>query len=192
MNRAAMRVLAPNANMSTAYCKMPLDPDEPDLQLSDTFVLHPTTVVPNLPDEGDRQAVRTITFAEGLELDFTPQDYFGFPYANLASTKIAPDANGLCFVDSSNNLEALFAFSPEGDVRGKFPMRVSNSTGLAPNTVVDLYILGGLNCTLEDGTHLEEADWHQYGTGTVSADGTTIDAEEAGLPCLTWFGYAAR
>ena len=37
----------------------------------------------------------------------------------------------------------------------------------------------------------QEGEWVPFGTGTVSADGTTIESDAgSGLPCLTWFGYA--
>ena len=41
-----------------------------------------------------------------------------------------------------------------------------------------------------DGTMVEEADWEQFGTGNVTADGTFITSNAATpLPYLSWFGY---
>ena len=53
----------------------------------------------------------------------------------------------------------------------------------------EIRIAGAKNSALPilAATLLEEADWHAYGTGAVSADGMTITGDP--LPCITWLGY---
>ena len=60
-------------------------------------------------------------------------------------------------------------------------------TAQASGTDVSLWVLGGLDCTLANDTHLEEGDWHRFGTATVSGDGSRIEGDP--LPCLNWVGY---
>jgi hypothetical protein len=85
----------------------------------------------------------------------------------------------------------LYAFGPETDVAGDgFGVSLPNDLGLAGGATANLYILGGLSTTV--GTEsVEEGEWHLYGQGTVSADGSRIIAEGVnGLPYLSWLGVA--
>jgi len=112
-------------------------------------------------------------------------------YEELAATRLAPTTDGLCFLDAPESLEAVYAFSPEGDLKeSTAALRIPNSTGLAADTVVDLYVLGGLSCSLASGAKVKEGDWVKFGQATVSSDGSVIEASgENGLPCINWFGY---
>ena len=97
-------------------------------------------------------------------------------------------------MDRADPPDGLWAFWPESAVDGVgFPVRIPNTGNLAAGTQVDLFVLGGLECNLDDGTHVPEGVWSQYGTGTVRADGAVIESDAgSGLPCFTWFGYRAR
>ncbi len=190
------RVLVPLADQSTQYCHVGLPPDDSAvLTISEPIVLYPTVRATTLPPLGDADAARAVVFEDGLSIDVTPSKYFaaGEGYAGLAAGEIDPNGKGLCFLEGQS-VDALYAFSPEGDVlNGAFPIRVPNKTALAPGAKVSMFVLGGLDCHLADGTLVEEAEWHEYGTGTVDQAGQFIVSDPSGhLPCLTWFGYKAQ
>ena len=65
----------------------------------------------------------------------------------------------------------------------------NNQYGYAPGTTISIWLLGGLDCTL-DGEHIEEGKWEQVATATVDESGTTITTDFQ-LPCLTWIGIKA-
>jgi hypothetical protein len=191
VSEATLRSLKPGADSSTTYCHAAAPQGQPVITLSEPLVLFDTERAVELPPAGDGGAQREVVFADGLALDVIPDNFFGGGdgYDGLAVRKLSP--GGLCFLEGQPTPEAVYAFSPEGDIDGEgFPVRIPNEANKAPGSQVQLYVLGGLGCTLTDGTILEEASWHNFGTATVSADGTTIESDEgSSLPCLTWFGY---
>jgi hypothetical protein len=188
------RVLVPGTDRSTMYCHIAL-PAEGSTVISNTesIVLYPTTRATDLPEEGVVTDERTVTFADGLQIDVIPDIFFGAGegYAGLAVGEIA--AEDLCFMEGKT-ADAIYAFSPEGDVLdGAFPIRVPNKTGLAPGAKAVFSVLGGLDCHLPDGELVPEAEWTDYGTGTVDEAGEFIVSDDDGhLPCFTWFGYRAQ
>lgn len=194
----AMRGLAPSCGSATMYCHIELpasDSEDSVIRVDDPYVLFDTVAATDLPEMGDG-GVRTVRFADGLEIDFEPSRYYatGDGYAQLGAAAVPLDARGLCFADDIEGFAALYAFYPEGDVEGEaFPIRLPNTAALEPGTEVDFWTLGGLDCTLPDGELLQEANWVRWGTGTVSADGEQVVSDEGcGIPCLNWFGYRPR
>lgn len=192
MARATLRALLPESGRAATYCEVDLCCSEGVLQLEAPLVLVDTRDPAHLPSLGDESQERTVVFASGLELDVVPARYFGDSYEALSGRRVDPASSALCFIGQEIDFEALQAFSPEGDVRGEgFAMRIPNGTGLPAGTAVDLYVLGGLSCTLADGSTVPEGQWARFGAGTVRADGDMIEASGAdGLPCLGWLGYA--
>lgn len=193
MESAAVRVVVPYTDLATLYCGVRLPPDEPAVEVSGPYVLYQTQPAVTLPEEGDGQELRTVAFADGLEIDVAPARFYGAGdgYQALAARRFAGDAVELCFSDDTMSFEGIYALSPEGDVGGQpFALRIPNSTALAPEAVVDLYVLGGITCSLGDGTGVAPAEWRRYGQAAVDTAGDSIVADAAaGLPCFTWFGY---
>ncbi len=185
---ATMRSLVPGADSSTFYCHIEGEASEPIVRLDFPVVIHPTERATTLPPEGDTTASRTVVFGDGLEIDVVPDDFFA-SYERLAANEVDP--SDLCFLEGKDEPMAVYAFSPEGDIDGAgFPVRLPNTKGLAAGAIVDLYVLGGLSCTLADGTALAEAEWAQFGTGTVTEDGSMIASDPgSNLPCVNWMGY---
>lgn len=196
---AAMRVLLPGADRATNYCHVDLTSLEDGsvvLHIEAPVVLFDTERAWAIPPEGDASTSRRVIFPDGLGIDVVPSQFFGSGdgYAGLAARRIPADTPGLCFLEGQPPPDGLYAFTPEGDVfEGQFPARFPNATGLAPGTEVTLSVLGGLDCTLADGSGVEEAEWRDFGTGIVSDDGQWVQTNpDSGLPCLTWIGYRAQ
>lgn len=189
VDHGSMRMLRPAGGYATTYCQLTIA-NPPVVSLPAALQLYPTTVVNGLPPVGDMAAARDVTFPGGLVASIVPNDTY-VEYSELAAKKLGPGDPVPCFLEGLPAPEGLWAFSPEGDITGPgAPLRIPNSTGLTPGSTVRLFVLGGLDCTLEDGSLVPESEWREYGNGTVSADGTVI--EGARLPCLTWFGYRAQ
>ena len=187
VDEVTSRVLQPLANRATQYCLNPL-PQSTILQVEEPIVLYSTEPATTVPS-----GAGTVVFADGMEIDVDPALLFS-DITKVAAGKVDPSARGLCFLEGEPTPDALYTFSPEADVvDGTFPIRVPNDKGLAAGAKVDLFVLGGLDCHLADGSLVEEAHWEQYGTGTVDPSGAFI-ASDAGshLPCMTWFGYQAQ
>ncbi|OGQ90205.1 MAG: hypothetical protein A2289_03745 [Deltaproteobacteria bacterium RIFOXYA12_FULL_58_15] len=187
---ADMHARLPNSHRTATYCRMDLEGGACPLFAARPFVLFPTTPATTLPPLGNADAVRTVVFADGLEIDLVPSGiYPSGRYEDLAVAKIATDAAGLCFLEGAPVVLALYGFSPEGDVKDtNFPVRIPNGAGLDADTEVDLWVLGALNCTVA-GTSVGEGVWMNFATAAVDASGTLIEAE---IPCLSWFGYSLR
>ena len=189
MHRATSRVLLPLTDNGTLYCEVELPLDAAVVDLDFDYTLFGTTPATTLPERGDESAVRTVVFADGLEIDVIPQQTFGDDYARLAAVAVAGSEVPSCVHKGTLDFEAAYWFSPEGDVAGRFAMRIPNQTGLPAGTPVELWVQGGLTCAVDDTT-LEEAAWMKFGTAEVDADGATITVDaENGLPCLGTFGY---
>jgi len=193
MDKAAMRVLLPRAGRATAYCQMDVA-SGPASRLYTPSVLPLATPAVDLPPEGDPDTKRPVTFDDGLVLQVTPSLYYSGSgsYDRLAGRHVPPDAVGLC--GEASTFDGLYAFYPEGEIEAPgFDVAIPNRTGLAAGTAVDLFVLGGLECSLFDGTAVPEATWAKFGEGTVSADGSTIESTPgSGLPCFTWLAYRAK
>lgn len=185
LQQVTLRSLVPNEPRATSYCLIDIDGAPNELMVSDPIRLFDTTAATTVPPPGDTAQERTVVFADGMEMDIVPDSFFG-AYDQLSSAQIPPDSEGICFLPPNHNTARLWGFYPEGNIiRGAVPIRIPNDLGLTAGQTAPLFVLGGLSCELADGTLLEEGEWHEYGVGTVSADGTTIEGE---LPCLNWFG----
>ena len=191
-NEATLRALAPGADRATMYCHVEIDGRGPIVAIDPPLVLYSTVRATDLPAIGDSATERTVAFSDGLEVDVVPDQMFitGDGYDRLAASRLDDIAADLCFLDGTPVLVGLYAFSPEGDVSGdNFSVRIPNTTGLAAESSVSFYVLGGLDTRLPDDTVIPEATWQQYGTGVVSSDGSTVNGD---LPYFSWLGYRAQ
>ena len=199
IEQVAIRVLLPQTRRAAVYCEIDLTDsaltDEGIVRIDEPVVLFDTQPATTLPPEGDATATRTVEFADGLSLEVEPVRFHGTgdSYAGLGSFRVDVETRGLCALDGVEPFDGVYAFSPEGDVTGAgFPLSIPNSTHLDPGSRVELYALGGLVYRLADGTAVPEAEWRQFGHGTVSSDGAAIESDPGdGLPFLTWLGYRA-
>lgn len=186
MEQAAMRVLAPGQPFATTYCHVALGAESAVLELSEPFALH--AVEPGaVPARGDLTMERPVVLAGGLTLELAPDAFADLAdYDALASGRYAALP-----CDLSADVIAAWAFSPEVRLDGGAAITLDDSLGLAPDTEVELVIVGGLETTLIDGTPVPEAELGVIGTGRVSADGTRIETS-ARLPYLSWLGIRPR
>jgi hypothetical protein len=192
-----MRVLRPGTGQATNYCVADVTDTGADhvLRTPDPYVVYATDAaqVPTIGD--DLLAVKTIQYADGLQVDVVPDRMFptSGTIEQARARLIETDDRGLCFVDRAAPPDRLWAFWPEAAVDGAgFAVHIPNTDNLPAGSQVELFVLGGLECSLEDGTHIAEGNWTPFGTGTVRADGAYIDSDAgSGLPCFTWFGYKA-
>jgi hypothetical protein len=180
---------------ATMYCEADLNGDSPDHNVLEPFILHELNPPQDLPALGDEEEIRTVVYADGLEVDFKPFDIFasGGGYNALTARFFSPETEGFCHLESTTvEFEGLYAFAPESNIIGQstFPIRIPNKTQAAPGTTYDLYILGGLQCQLKDRSHVGESEWKLFGQGQVNPEGTFIvTGEGEGLPCLNWLAY---
>ena len=192
MAETTMRIIYPLTDRATMYCHADLSMGGPILEVAEELKLYDTVPATTLPDEGDGDSEVTVVFSDGLEIDIVPSVYYGpdaEAYGRLAAARLDDEAGTLCFLEHQPDLDGLYALSPEGDVNGEsFPIRIPNSTDLAGDTFVTLYVLGGLSTVLENDTQVPEGEWFRYAVGQVSSDGEYIDGE---LPYFSWFGYSA-
>lgn len=191
MQSMVMRAVAPGTSYAASYCHVDVSADEPIVDIPDPVVLYDTVPAQTLPPAGQTDQPRTVVFEDGLELEVTPDDFFG-DYSMLASKKVLANQPRPCFLPAGEAFDGVYALGPEEDISGDgFPVRIPNETNLAPGTVVDLYVLGGLFCQLPGAPEpIEEGRWEQYGTATVNATGDFIEGGR--LPCVNWFGYKAQ
>jgi len=184
-----MRILLPASGRASMYCDA--SSAEAIVRLGEPLVLFDTD--PAVAGTGgDLDAARDVVFADGTALvGFVPNDYFGSDPDALGMKRVDPAARGLCFLDEETPPPAaVLAFYPEGALLAPVDMRLPNDLGLPAGSQVIFSVLGSLDCTLADGSHVPEAKWQDYGTGTVSADGTTIVSDPgSGVPCINWMGY---
>ena len=191
MSSATLRLFAPGRPLATIYCGVDLAA-QGDLTLADTGRLFRLRAPENAPEFCDDSTAQTVSLDGGLTVDVQPSllsDAAG-DLPLLSAAKIDPTAEGLCFLGAEAPA-MLYAFGPETDVAGDgFGFSLPNDLGLAAGATANLFILGGLSTTV--GTEsVEEGEWHLYGQGTVSPDGSRIVAEGVnGLPYLSWLGVA--
>ena len=163
-----------------------------DLVLRDPFVLYATVPVPNPPEVDNDEVEYTFTFHTGMEMDLIPWD-LNSDYQRLGIRPVDTDERGLTFLAGHPLPDLLFAMSPDSSVYGDgAPIRIPNTLGLAAGAKVDLFFTAGVGCK-DDGELVVEGEWINYGTGTVSADGTTIASDpDSGLTCVSWLGVTAQ
>ncbi|MEE2755271.1 MAG: hypothetical protein VYA30_01365 [Myxococcota bacterium] len=190
LTKAAFRVIKPGSGRAPMYCNAPLDmaADSTRIIMETPYVLYAGLPPADLPELGDEMMSRRITFQNGVQLDLTPFDLVS-PYEELGMRTVGVDERGLCFLEGQTPPARLYAFTPDSTIYGEATVRFPNETELAPNSKVDISILGGLGCE-RNGEHVAEGAWESVGTGTVSEDGMHIESDEGTvLTCLTWVGY---
>jgi hypothetical protein len=190
LDQVGMRVVAPGANRATAYCPMDFS-QGPAIILEEPSVLPFALPATDLPPLGDEDEKRDVTFADGLVLEVTPSLLFSgsVRYDRLSARRIPTDAVGLC--GGAETFDGLYVSYPEDRIEPPgFALRIPNTTDLPAGAPVDLFVLGGLDCKLHDGTLVQDGVWAKFGEGRVTEDGATILSNEgAGLPCTNWMGY---
>jgi hypothetical protein len=180
---------------ATMYCEADLGGGSPNVSVDAPFILYALDIPQVLPTLGDEEEVRTVVFADGLELDFRPFDIFasGGGYNAMAAKHFEVDTPGFCHLETTTvEFDGVYGFSPESNIIGQsnFPLRMPNRDDAAPGTEYELYILGGLQCQLQDRSHVGESEWKLFTTAVVNDEGTFIEtAEGEGLPCLNWLAY---
>lgn len=190
LERAAMRVVAPRQPLGAVYCPFALEGTEPVIALEEAFAL-PATAPAEVPPEGDPAAPREVRFPGGVTLTLAPDALLGADaYERLAGGPVPVEATA-CFAEGRPLLGA-YTFTPEGTLATPAAVALPNDAGLPPGASVDLYVLGGLDTRLVDGTPVEEAELARFGAGTVSADGARIVSDEASLPYLSTVAWQAR
>ena len=192
MASATLRLFAPARPLATIYCGVDLATAEGDITLSDTGRLFRLRAPENAPDFCDNAVAQSVSLDGGLSLEVLPAllSNAADDLPQLSAAKIDPASEGLCFL-GADAPALLYAFGPETDVAGDgFAFSLPNDLGLAAGASANLFILGGLSTTVGTAT-VEEGEWHLYGQGTVSADGSRIVADGVnGLPYLSWLGVA--
>jgi len=191
LTRAEMRALAPGQSLATTYCPVEFSGLGPIFDLPEPYVLHPV-VAATVPPVGDETAPREVPFADGVILTVAPEDFASDDdYLALAGAPVDVAATE-CFADGEA-FDGAYVFEPEGELRNGASVSIPNDAGLAPGAVVDLYILGGLDTLLLDGTMVPEGEVATIGTATVSADGARIESDDETLvPYLSWLLWTAR
>jgi hypothetical protein len=190
MSEATLRLFAPARPLATIYCGVDLAAAEGDITLADTGRLFRLQPPENAPDFCDNAVAQSVSLDGGLTVEVLPSllsDPAG-DLPQLLAAKVDPTAQGLCFL-GADAPAMLYAVGPETDVAGDgFGFSLPNDLGLAAGATANLFILGGLSTTV--GTEsVKEGEWHLYGQGTVSADGSRIVAAGVnGLPYLSWLG----
>lgn len=184
------RAFLPGSSFGTTYCHSDLQVEDGILSIPDPLILYEVEPAAALPPEGDPEAPRTVTVADGLEIDARPAPMFG-TYEGLGGTRIDETT---CF--SGAGLDGLYALTPEsgtfrfGTEEVGFPVRIP--TTLPDGTTVDLLVLGGLDeFDLPSGQRLTEGAFEVFGTGTV-VDGMVVSDPGSELPYLSWLGFRAQ
>ena len=190
--RGALRMIAPGRSLATTYCPLELPGAATVVELGEAFALQPVRPAIALPTRGEGSQPREVSFEGGLTLTLAPDDLsLSDAYEALEGAPVPVDP-APCFAQGQA-LDGLVAFRPEVDIAGGAALRIPNDAGLAPGAVVDLFVLGGLETQLLDGTDIEEAELVRFGSATVDSAGEAIVSDAGSeLPYLSWLGWAAR
>jgi hypothetical protein len=192
IDRLALRVLVPAASRPTTYCELDLSAARGGF-LGDPapLVVYSATAPLDLPPEGDPAAARVVTFEGGVAMTVTPENIA--PPADYSELAMHTGTGPLpCFARDAG-VTRVFGFYPEAFVDAELPLAIPNDDDLAPGTVVDMFVLGGLGTLLPSGEPVDEAKFVAYGTATVTADGRSIQTDPgSGVPYLSWLGYRPR
>lgn len=181
-----------NGSFADTFCDVDVAGADPRADFSnDPWVVYRTTPVANLPPVGDDTMARTVTFENNLSVEVTPERLFD-GYDTLASVFLdGRPAEAPCFLGANDDYDAIWGFTPALNISGAdgYPFRITD-TGLTEGTMVDLFVLGGLECWLDamPTSNVPEGEWDNYATVTVGAGGVI----EGNLPCFNWFAYRAR
>jgi len=195
LSKMVFRSIKPAGFRTPAYVDYHLDMAagaEGAVVIRDPFVLYATIPIPEPPQVDDDEAMHTFTFHNGMEMDLIPFD-LNSDYARLGLRVVETNERGLTFLEGHDAPDLLLGLSPDSSVYGDgVAFRLPNTLGLAAGAKVDFHLVGGVGCKL-DSELIKEGAWTHFGTGTVSADGTTIATDEGtGLTCVSWLGVTAQ
>jgi len=197
VKRLSVRVIPPaGRRLSEAYCAPPLGAPGGVLDLSADLRLTTLDAPTSLPPLGDPTVVRTVAFADGLELTFAPDDMIeGDQYDKLSAGAVT-DAERPCFLPEGLSMDALYAFGPAMNVgvfagRPKVRFKLPNPKGLPEGTVVELFVLGGSASQLDADRPIEEGAFTPAGLGHVEG-GRVVPSPGGELSVLSVVGYRRR
>lgn len=190
MDKATMRFLRVLEDTAASYCHIDISGGAFTAVIPDDLRIYSTMRASVIPPEGNATMVRTVEFADGLEIDIIPDEYFpgSGVYGDLAATPVDLAAGDDCGLAGESTFDGAYALSPEGDINGRAVVRMPNVRQLPANSEVSVYVLGGLGCTLDSPEMIPEGGWTQIENGTVSADGTEV-VISPGIPCISWIAY---
>jgi hypothetical protein len=201
-----LAIYFPGTPRHSPFCRWD-DLCDGEMRICDPFMLRsaPTsgTEIPSPPAPGDPQPTLTediriegddaaVILPTGAEIKLP----IGAEYW-LALTAYPLDEDTPCFIDPADPPLALYVVTPydvlviEPGTRFDpvlFPaaLDLPNTTSLPADTVVDVYVLGGVH---PDSAGLHEGQWAPLTTATVTSDGTRIQTGPTeGIGYLTWFG----
>ena len=184
-----------SARFASTFCNLEFSSTpSSDLTVDMPFTSFALQAPTDLPPLGTASSTRTVTFAGGIEVDVVPGRYFGAgPYADLGSRTVSSGEPVPCGADGQD-FDGIVAFGPAGNIQDPgnpvsagFDLRIP-ADGLVEGATVELFVQGSLDCQLEDGTRVKEAEWRKFGEGTVDANGMIAGAR---LPCFSWLAWRA-
>ena len=187
IDRGVMRVLVSGGPYATSYC-----PVDATRAIDGTLMLDPpialTAVTRGaLPPRGDAATSREVVLGDVLAVEVVPERLGGEgDYARLGAARVEPTRS--C-VPAARALDGVIAMTPEGRVEGAFRVLAS---GLDEGTRVELFVIGGLDSRLADGSIVEEGSLARLGDGRVEVDGTITPEPTVLLPQLGWLGWSVR
>lgn len=197
VKRLSVRVIPPaGRRLSEAYCAPPLGAPGGVLDLSADLRLYTLDAPKSLPPLGDPTVARTVSFADGLELTFAPDDMIeGDQYDKLSAGALA-DAERPCFLPDGLSMDALYVFGPAMNVsvfagRPKVKFKLPNPKGLPEGTAVELFVLGGSASQLDADRPIEEGEFTPAGLGRVEG-GRIVPSPGSELSVLSVVGYRRR
>ena len=184
MRSAAMRVLVTGGSYGTSYCPLALAPAEGVLELAEDLELFEVERA-TLPPYGDPSTSREVPLGASLVVELAPESVGDeADYARLGAVRVDPSRS--C-VPAARALSGLLVAMPEKRVDAPFRILASD---LPPGSAVELFVIGGLDTTLADGSVVPEAELARLGLGTVSEDGTITPEPSVRLPQLGWLGWS--
>ena len=196
MSDAAFRTLVPRVAFAPMYCHADFSAERTDaiLRITEPLVLYQTRPAISVEALGDTSLPHRVELIGELSLTLTPDDLYGPEISGIGGRALSPESPGLCFLHEGDTpqIDGVYAFAPEGDLTGSTAtVRFPNTAGYEPGAEVAIYVLGNLDCSVEGQMEsLEEASWSQQSSAIVDETGMWVETTpEAGLPCLSWFGY---
>jgi hypothetical protein len=145
------------------------------------------TISEDLSIEADDTAALVLPAGSEIEIPFEAETW-------MALTRYPLDEHVPCFLDPSDLPLALYAvtplasyvFEPGTTTTTPAALDLPNETGLAPDTVVDVRVLGGSYLIHID---LMEGEWEVMAAARVTTDGARIQTLPGeGIAYLSWFG----
>ena len=195
ISSAVVHMIPTDSTYASSFCLLDFENPAPvDFTVSTPFVSFELQAPTTLPPEGVTTQERTVVFAGGIELDVVPERIVAFDgYTSLAS-RVLSASDPLPCEAADENFDGIVAFGPAANIQTPqipasqgFPIRIP-AGDLAEGTMVDLFVQGSLDCALEDGSTVKEAEWERFATATVDANGMISGAR---LPCFNWLAWRA-